>query len=221
MKIAKLIVYIFLLSGLIVMASCKKDFLKEELTTARNMDFFKTDEGILQLATGTYYQVFDLPFASEWPFCTQNYGVDEFMVGGDASNGVWNNYDGGYRSIVTVNNGNTQFANAQWDNLYTGIGDANLLIQNATASASSSDAIKKVALGEGYFFRAYFYLRLVSQYGGVPLKTEPSIVVEREFTRATPEEVCKQIIEDLKQAYNLLPNTGAPAKITKDAVAHY
>jgi hypothetical protein len=221
MKIVKLIVYIFLFSGLIVMASCKKDFLKEELTTARGMDFFKTDEGILQLATGTYYHVFDLPFASEWPYCTQNYGVDEFMVGGDASNGVWNNYDGGFKSIVTVNNGNTQFANAQWDNLYTGIGNANLLIKNATASASGSDAIKKVALGEGYFFRAYCYLRLVSQYGAVPLKTEPSTGVELEFTRATAEEVCKQIIEDFKQAYNLLPNTGAPAKITKDAVAHY
>src|SRR5688500_5885987 len=174
MKIVKLIVNISLFSGLVVMASCKKDFLKEEVRTARGMEFFKTDEGIQQLATGTYYQVFDLPFAAEWAYCTQNYGVDEFMVGGDASNGVWNNYDGGFKSIVTINNGNTQLANAQWDNLYTGIGDANLLIKNATASASGSDAIKKIALGEGYFFRAYCYLRLVSQYGGVPLKTEPT-----------------------------------------------
>jgi hypothetical protein len=221
MKIIKLIVNISLFSGLVLMASCKKDFLDEELTTARNLDFFKTDEGILQLATGAYYQVFDLPFASEWPFCTQSYGVDEFMVGGDGSNGVWNNYDGGFKSIVTVNNGNTQLANAQWDNLYIGIGDANLLIANATASASSSDAIKKNALGEGYFLRAYCYLRLVSQYGAVPLKTEPSASVEREFTRAAPEAVCKQIIDDLKQAYSLLPNTNAPAKITKDAAAHY
>jgi starch-binding outer membrane protein, SusD/RagB family len=219
MKTLKQIVYILLFSG--SMASCKKDFLKEELTTAKGMEFFKTDEGILQLAAGTYYQVFDLPFTAEWPYCTQNYGVDEFMVGGDASNGVWNNYDGGFRSIVTVNNSNTQFANAQWDNLYTGIGDANLLIRNATASVSSSDAIKKVALGEGYFFRAYCYLRLVSQYGGVPLKTEPSTGVELEFTRASPEEVYKQIIEDFKQAYDLLTNTNAPAKITKDAAAHY
>jgi starch-binding outer membrane protein, SusD/RagB family len=224
MKIVKLIVNISLFSGLVVMASCKKDFLKEELTTARNTDFFKTDEGIIQLASGTYYQVFALPFASEWPFCTQNYGVDEFMVGGDASNGVWNNYDGGFRSTVTINNGNTQLPNQQWDNLYIGIGDANLLIANATASASSSDAIKKVALGEGYFFRAYCYLRLVSQYGAVPLKTEPNTTttgIQRDFTRATPEEVCKQIVDDLKKAYDLLPNTNAPAKITKDAVAHY
>jgi starch-binding outer membrane protein, SusD/RagB family len=221
MKIVKLIVNISLISGLVAMASCKKDFLDEELTTAKNLDFFKTDDGILQLATGTYYQVFDLPFVTEWPFCTQNYGVDEFMVGGDGSNGVWNNYDGGFRSIVTINNGNTALANQQWDNLYTGIGDANLLIANATASASASDAIKKTALGEGHFLRAYCYLRLVSQYGGVPLKTEPSASVEREFTRATPEQVCKQVIDDFKQAYTLLTNTNSPARITKDAAAHY
>src|SRR5262249_45663477 len=104
---------------------------------------------------------------------------------------------------------------------YIGIGDANLLIKNATASASTADAIKKVALGEGYFLRAYCFLRLVSQYGAVPLKTEVSTGVETEFTRATPEDIYKQIISDLKQAYDLLPNTNAPAKITKDAAAHY
>jgi hypothetical protein len=222
MKSLKLFINISLFSGLIVMSSsCKKDFLNEDLTTARDKEFLKTDAGIVQLATGTYYQVFALPFASEWPYCTQNYGVDEFMVGGDGSNGVWNHYDVGFRSIVTINNTNTQLANVQWDNLYIGIGDANLLIENATASASAADAIKKVALGEGYFFRAYCYLRLVSQYGPVPLKIQSSAVDEREFTRATPEEVYKQIIADLKQAYNLLPNTNAPARITKDAAAHY
>jgi starch-binding outer membrane protein, SusD/RagB family len=221
MKSLKLILNISLFSGLIFMSSCKKEFLDEELTTARDMDFLKTDAGILQLAVGTYYQVFDLPFATEWPYCTQNYGVDEFMVGGDGSNGVWNNYDVGFKSIVTINNGNTQLANQQWDNLYIGIGNANMLIENAIASASSADNIKKVALGEGYFFRAYCYLRLVSQYGAVPLKLQSSNAVEREFIRASPEDVYKQIIDDLKQAYDLLPNTNTPAKITKDAVAHY
>lgn len=212
---------ILLFSGLIFMSSCKKDFLKEQLKTARGLDYYKSDEGIQALATGTYYQVFNTPFSAEWIYCATNYGVDEFGVGGDPSNGVWNNYDAGFKSIVTVNNSNTAPANSQWDNLYIGIGDANLLIQNATASTSTSDAIKKVALGEGYFFRAYCYMRLVTQYGGVPLKTIPSTTVELEFTRATPEDVYKQIIADFQQAYNLLPNSGAPARITKDAAAHF
>ncbi|MBU5819138.1 RagB/SusD family nutrient uptake outer membrane protein, partial [Acinetobacter baumannii] len=73
----------------------------------------------------------------------------------------------------------------------------------------------------GYFLRAYNYLRLVSQYGGVPLKLKPSTGVELEFTRATAKDIYAQIITDFTSAYNLLPNGGAPAKITKDAAAHY
>src|SRR5690606_17686804 len=55
----------------------------------------------------------------------------------------------------------------------------------------------------------------------VPLVTTPSTTVNLEFTRATPEEIYNQIIGDFKQAYALLPNTGAPAKITRDAAAHF
>ena len=62
---------------------------------------------------------------------------------------------------------------------------------------------------------------MVSQYGAVPLKTKPSTSVELEFTRAEPKDVFTQIINDFTQAYNLLGNTGGPAKITKDAVAHF
>ena len=111
--------------------------------------------------------------------------------------------------------------NVQWDALYTGIGDANLLIQNARNSTSTSVAIKSTSLGEGLFMRAYNYLRLVSQYGGVPLVTNPTTSVTLEFTRATPEDVFKQIIIDLDSAHNLLPNSGGPYHITKDAAAHY
>jgi len=216
-----LLLKVMFLVGAFTTLSCNKDFLKENLTTARGMDYYKTDDGIQQLAVGAYYQVFNVPFNGEAMFSSSNYGTDEFKVGGDASNGVWNNYDVGFNSSVTAVNGNTVQTNVYWDALYVGIGDANLLIQNATASTSTSDAIKKTALGEGYFMRAYNYLKLVNQWGAVPLKLTPSVGVELEFTRNTPKEVCAQIIADFTQAYNLLSNTGSPAKITKDAAAHY
>jgi hypothetical protein len=201
--------------------SCKKNFLDETLKTARSTDFFKTDAGIQQLAVGTYYQVFNVPFNGEWIYCATNYGTDEFHVGGDPSNSPWNNYDQTFNSIVTVVNSNTAAANYQWDALYTGIGDANLLIENATNSTSTSTAIKSTALGEGLFMRAYNYLRLVSQYGGVPLQLKPLSTVQLEFTRATPKDVCQQIIDDLTKAKDLLPAGGSPSRITKDAALHY
>ena len=207
--------------AVMVTTSCKKSFLDETLETVRDLEFYKTDGGIQALVSGTYHHVFASPFNGEMAFSNMSYGVDEFRVGGDPSNGMYNSYGNTFGPIISINNANTVLAHAQWDNLYLGIGSANLIIENASASASTSDAIKKTALGEGYFFRAYNYLRLVSQYGAVPLKTKPSAAVELEFTRSAPKEIYELIISDFTQAHNLLGNTGGPAKITKDAAAHF
>jgi hypothetical protein len=200
--------------------SCNKDFLNETLTTARTTDFYKTDAGIQQLSVGAQYQTFDVPFNGEWIYCAMNYGTDEFRIGGDPSNAPWNNYDATFGPTVVASNGNTAMSNYQWDALYTAVGDANLLIENASKSTSSNAAIK-VALGEGYFMRAYNYLRLVSQYGGVPLQLTPINTVKTEFARATAKDVYAQIIADFKAAIPLLPVAGAPAKITQDAANHF
>ena len=210
-----------LVAALTVSSSCNKDFLDEELTTAYSQDYYNTEAGIQALAVGTYYQVFAAEFQGEVPLSSTESGTDEFHAGGDPSNWIWNSYSTGFNAFVTVSNANTVAANTHWDNLYIGIGNANTLIDSATKIASTNDAIKKTALGEGYFMRAFCYLQLVSQYGAVPLKLKPSSKVELEFTRAAPQDVLKQIIDDFTQAYNLLGNAGAPAKITKDAAAHY
>lgn len=212
---------LILIAALLLSTSCNKDFLDEELTTAYNQEYYKTEAGIQALAIGTYYQVFAAEFQTEVPLTATESGTDEFHAGGDPSNWIWNSYSSGFKAFVTVSNANTVAANTNWDNLYIGIGNANQLIESSIAIASSNDAIKKIALGEGYFLRAFNYLKLVNQYGGVPLKLNTSSTVELEFTRATPQQVLNQVIADFTQAYNLLSNAGAPAKITKDAAAHY
>jgi len=218
-KIFKIVLATILV--VMVATSCKKSFLDESLKTIRDIEFYKTDAGIQQLVNGAYHQVFATPFNGEVAFSNMNYGADEFRIGGDPSNGMFNSYGNTFGPFITPNNGNTISANAQWDNLYIGIGHANLIIENATASISTADAIKKTALGEGYFLRAYNYLRLVSQYGAVPLKTKTSSKVELEFTRAAPKNVYDTIIADFIQANNLLGNSSGPGKITKDAASHF
>ncbi len=208
------------LSVLIGSGSSCADYLEEELTTQRTTEYFSTEEGIEDLAVGLYYNL-RFHFGYEWAFATTNYGTDEFRTGGDASNGMWNSYDGNFTSLITPVNVNTAMANTLWDAMYMGINSANLLIQNAEANITD-EAAKNVYMGEGYFMRAFNYLKLVRQYGGVPLKTEPSITVEREFTRNSAQEVMEQVISDFNAAYNLLPpSASVPGKITKDAAAHF
>lgn len=217
----KLYISLILGATLVLGSSCNENFLEEELSTAYSKEYYNTEAGIQALAVGTYYQVFAAEFSSEVPLTATQSGTDEFHAGGDPSNWTWNSYSSGFKSFVTVSNANTVAANTNWDNLYIGIGNANQLIESATAIVSSNDAIKKTALGEGYFLRAFNYLKLVSQFGGVPLNLATSSTVELEFTRATSQAVFEQILSDFTQAYNLLGNAGFPAKITKDAAAHY
>ncbi|GLB51263.1 hypothetical protein NBRC110019_03020 [Neptunitalea chrysea] len=207
--------------ALFFIQSCNKDFLDEELTTSRNTDYYQTEEGILSLSIAGYYRILAYPFRGEMQFATTNYGTDEFVIGGDDSNRPWNDYSNSLASIVPSVNSNTVSAARQWDYFYLGIHIANQVIQYATAIESDNTEVKETALGEGYFFRGFSYLRLVRQFGGVPLKLNVTTTVETEFSRASAEEVYAQVIADLTEAYNLLPNSGNPAKVSKDAAAHY
>lgn len=208
--------------GLCVLASAAtiiscSDFLKEELTTQQDTDIFDTPEGIDKLEVSLYYNL-RFHFVKEWASATTNYGTDEFRVGGDGSNASWNNYDGNFKSQV-VSNSTTM--NEVWDGMYIGINNANLLLSKVTPD-SYTGANKTIYMGEAYFLRGFNYLKLVSQYGGVPLKLTPGITPEREFSRATAEATLQQIISDLKDAYRYLPDTPAmTGKLTKDAAAHF
>lgn len=198
------------------MASCS-DFLDEKLTTQQNTEYFDTEEGIDGLEVSLYYNL-RFHFAKEWACATTNYGVDEFRVGGDGSNASWNSYDGSFQSAV-VNN--STLMNEVWDGMYIGINNANLLLSKVSLD-SYQGPNKEIYMGEAYFLRGFNYLKLVSQYGGVPLKLTPNTTLEREFTRATAAETLQQVIDDLKNAYAYLPETAsAVGKMTKDAAAHF
>ena len=173
--------------------SCSSDFLNEELTTQYSTDHFKTPSGIDELSVGTY-QKLKFQFNYTWGIKAFNWGVDEFT---DANNSgpAYNNYG------ETLNSTNTEVNSPIWDNYFSGIESANTMITNIPQYYDKSNSNYNTRLGEGYFFRGFYYYRLVQQYGGVPLKLQPSSSVETFFTRASEEDCFAQIISDLEQAY--------------------
>jgi len=204
--------------GLTSITSCSDSFLNEELITQPSTDHFKTKEGLDDLVTGAY-QKLKFKFNYTWGICMFNLGVDEFS---DANNPIpsFNCYSSDLNSNeLTTNSANIA---SYWDNMYAGIESANTIIANMPLYYGETNANYNTRLGEGYFMRGYFYLSLIVQYGGVPLKLEPSTAVETYFTRNSEDECFAQVIADLEQAYNLLPTTAAaPGRITKWAAAHY
>jgi len=211
---------VYILAGFISLTSiisCS-DFLNEELSTKRNTDYFKTNEGIESMMNGIYYNL-RFHFAFEHGYTTTNYGTDEFIVGGDRCNSMWNDYGSSLNSDITIVNVNTTRPEDVWDAMYIGIASANTIINNITYYTGS---IKDEVLGTAHFIRGYNYFRLICQYGGVPLKLTPSVSAEREFSRATAKEVTDQVITDLLEAYGKLPaKESVEGKLTKTAAAHF
>jgi hypothetical protein len=206
------------IAGVTSIISCSDRFLNEKLITQHSTDHFKTQEGLDDLVTGAY-QKLKFKFNYTWGICMFNLGVDEFS---DANNPIpsFNCYSADLNSNeLTTNSANIA---SFWDNMYGGIESANSIIMNMPLFYDQNNANYNIRLGEGYFLRGYFYLSLITQYGGVPLKLIPSTGVETYFTRNSEEECFAQVISDLEQAYDLLPEKAvASGRISKWAAAHY
>lgn len=204
----------------VLTTSCGKDFLKEELTTERNTDYFKTNEGLESLTIGIY-DYLRWYFCKEEAYSTLNYGTDEYTVGSDNSNGMWNDYGSSLAPFVASVNSNTAQAESLWNFMYTAINQANIIIQGIE-SGTYTGAKKAEVAGTGYFMRGLHYYHLITQYGGVPLKLEPSTSVSFEFEREDVSKVFEQVVTDLKAAYDNLPeNPDMTGKLTKSAAAHF
>jgi hypothetical protein len=212
-KIINMISGVALLGSLMVLpTSCKKSFLDEEVINSRNTSDFKKTEGLDGLVIGMY-QSLKFHFNYTWAYTTTNYGVDEFTVGGDRTEQMWNSYDG------TLNSFNSD-VQAVFDNMYTNINSANIVIKNVPIYYTGAN--KNTRLGEGYFMRAFDYFKLVKQFGGVPLQLESLEIIKEEFTRNSAKEIYEQVIQDFIQAYTLLPATpGETGRLTKWAAAHF
>lgn len=194
--------------------SCSESFLDEELKTQYSTDRFKTQEGLDELVTGAY-QKLKFKFNYIWGIQCYNMGVDEFT---DANNVIpaWNHYSQDLNSSENAAN------QPIWDNYYGLVEPANILIQNLPQYYNTSSPTYNTRLGEAHFLRAYAYFELVKQFGGVPLKLEPSTSAETYFTRNSEEEIYTQVISDFGEAYRLLPERGeAVGRINKYAAAHF
>ena len=168
------------------------------------------------------YDAFRLFFNSETGYAFSNYGTDEFMVAGDPTNAMWNDYDDRLGPVISQVNGSTVKSNALWDPYFQYIGFANAILDYEEDLLARSDT--EILLGEAYFVRAFCYLSLVSQYGDLPLVLAPVWAPSGEYTRASKEQIFSLIINDLEKSYQLLPADASVAvrhSVSRFAAAHY
>jgi len=216
------VIFSIVVAPLLYLSSCGDDFLREEQTTKYSTQHFETEEGILGLATALYGNLRG-HFTHEHIYAHHLSGTDEYMNGGiDNVNMTWNSYEAGFGPEITAYSGsNTAQMHTLWDRLYNGIANANLVIANG--GKISNEDVRNKCVGEAYFIRGFNHYRLFAQWGGVPVIRERLEGVLRYFPRNTDEETLNAVIEDLEEAYRLLPTDRwrGMGTITKYAAAHF
>lgn len=94
---------------------------------------------------------------------------------------------------------------ALWYKYYTGIYRSNILLEKLPAASFDEPEVRERYAAEAKFLRAYYYFDLVRLFGNVPLILKVLAPSEYDQKQASPDEVYKQIADDLLNAISVLP----------------
>jgi hypothetical protein len=168
-------------------------------TDISSADVFNSDATAIAVLTGIYTNL-GTPFASGSGSVSLCAGLsaDEFALYPTASNISRILYYSNSLSTTTLPDPDF------WSRLYPFVFNANVAIEGLMNSSKLTPSIKQQLAGEAKFMRAFFYFYLVNFYGDVPLVISSDYTVNAVLPRAPKEQVWKQIINDLKEAEDLL-----------------
>lgn len=196
-------------------SSCSEEFLDEELVAVLTQERYNTPEGIEDLVNGAY-EGLRFHFNYEWSYVLTNYGVDTFTNGGGTNHIKWNQYSSELDATDGAN------LAPYWDNMYAQINLANIGLSKIPEVLADNPDLRDTRLGELYFLRGFNYFNLVTQFGDVPISTDPITSDRADFPRDPKEEVFNLLIDDLTQAVALLPTEETQeGRLTKAAARHF
>ncbi|MDN5213175.1 RagB/SusD family nutrient uptake outer membrane protein [Fulvivirgaceae bacterium BMA12] len=117
---------------------------------------------------------------------------------------------------MTPNSTEDREVSAYWNLAWQAIKDANIVVSRVDL-IEASDEDKNELLAQGYFGRAYWYYRLVHQFGDVPLILEEINTPRLDFYSHSRETILEKITEDLEFAVQWLPENVLPGEVNRAA----
>ncbi|MEL5892183.1 RagB/SusD family nutrient uptake outer membrane protein [Bacteroides sp. GD17] len=155
------------------------------------------------------------------------YKVGNLVLGELPSDNTWDevpaNDNGNYGQLdlFSMTSANTVIDKA-WSHHFKGIQQCNVILNRVDGIGDMPEAEKEKIKGEMYFLRGLMYFNLVRIFGDVQLVIQETTNPNDFFGQArTPkDEVYKQIVKDLTDAFALLPEKPAElGRATKGAAA--
>ncbi|RKR80767.1 putative outer membrane starch-binding protein [Mucilaginibacter gracilis] len=180
--------------------SCKKFLTQLPQDSVAPQTYYSTPEQLTAALAAAYSELGNTDEATYSRFLSleANASNDEYYLRSSSSIAA---------SVYNASPSYANFINC-WNDLYTGIERANLLLENLDQSPVAQ-ATKDEIRGETLFLRAYYHFILVSYWGDVPLKLKSTQgVTDVNFPRTPKKQVYAQIIKDMTTAEGLV-NTSA------------
>lgn len=197
---------------------CSETFLDEKALTFYSEDNFYTSPKAMDLGLVTLYSN-----AYEYLIVNQRESFYEcWVLGTDVAECAFPNT----RAVSLRNAGYTNEWNAinvsgVWIYSYKALNVPNVMLSHVDKIKWDTDAQKGRIKGNALFFRALWNFYLVQAYGDIPLLTEPVATAKTDFIRNPKSEVVAQIVQDLTEAVNILPELGTyQGEIGKGAAQH-
>lgn len=142
--------------------------------------------------------------------------TSDCAVAGNKQTSATHNF---FTQVMPTGTGQYNFF-SHWNVGYNQIRSANVIISRIDDPEWTSEQDRNEILGEAYFHRAYWYYRLVHQFGDVPFLnrefTEPKI----DFYTHSRKTILDKIQSDLEFAVQWLPEVVDPGKVNRAAGNH-
>ena len=202
--------------GLVLLGSCKKDFLEPDpLSIFEPNTTFTTESGlkaalaisdrhIRSYWTNTGANTNSVVIGTEYMFSDLAvYGKTDVDGNSVNFNFADNLKPTGGAAGPGGNDGN--YINHYWDETYNGIKYANTILTYVDNVTSLSEETRNMYKGRAYFHRSFRYLALVFQYGDVPLITKILEVPKQNYRSTKKSAILDMITKDMEFAVTWVP----------------
>lgn len=206
--------------SLVTAAGCKKSYLDSEQLSSyepenlSNIVAMKAALNGLGLATRREF------FGDSAPMLTESIFSDVAVEGTTDKNTPAQDLISRITPDANLNSDDFNKIGWYWDNEFVAVRQANTIISNIERPTYASDAEKNQILGAAYFYRAYYYYRLVHQFGDVPLLLQDLQNPKADFYSTKREVILEKMKTDLEFAQTWVLDGVNKGDVTKGAVSH-
>ncbi|HET8737006.1 MAG TPA: RagB/SusD family nutrient uptake outer membrane protein [Pricia sp.] len=203
------------------LTSCEEEFLDaepESFFTPTNA--LNSPEGLNSLLNNALTRVAGEYYGDGAPIITENIFSEVAVEGTTDKSGPAQDLNLLILPDAPLNSVDSNRIGWYWSQYYEGIKFTNTVIGRIDDAEYESDEQKNTILGKAYFLRAYFYYRLVNQFGDIPLILEEIRSPKLDLVSTARQTILEKLQEDLIFAATVVPDVANKGDVNRGAVLH-